>query len=46
MGYIVQADRHHDFFTERLLQTGTVPYELQLFQDGEDAWAWLREQVA
>jgi hypothetical protein len=46
VAHIVQADQHHDIFTERLLRTGTLPYELQLFQNGADARAWLREQVA
>lgn len=46
VAHIVQADRRHDIFTERLLRTSFLPFELQLFQSGEDARAWLREQVA
>lgn len=45
VAHIVQADQHHDLFTERLLRADNLPFELQLFQNGEDARAWLREQV-
>jgi len=37
VAHIVQTDQHHDIFTGRLFRTGALPYELQLFQNGEDA---------
>lgn len=45
VAHIVQADQHYDLFTERLLRPSDLPFELQLFQNGEDARTWLREQV-
>jgi hypothetical protein len=41
VAHVVQADQHHDVLTDRL--NGSVPFELQIFQDLEDAQHWLRE---
>ncbi|MGI4834137.1 MAG: hypothetical protein ACRYFK_11815 [Janthinobacterium lividum] len=44
VAHIVQLDQHHDIFSQRL-QIGTLPFELQIFDDGQDARNWLREQM-
>ena len=45
VAHIVQTEQHHDLFNQLLLRTDVLPFNLQLFQNGEDARAWLREQV-
>jgi len=45
VAHIVQADQHHDVFTRRL-PGNELPFELQIFDDGQDARAWLRAQIA
>jgi hypothetical protein len=41
VAHVVQNDQHHDVLTNRL--HGAAPFELQIFQEPTDAWAWLRE---
>lgn len=40
VAHVVQADQHHDIFTR---SHTSLPFELQIFQDREDALHWLRE---
>lgn len=41
VAHVVQADQHHDIFTD---STGVdIPFELQIFQDCDDAQHWLRQ---
>lgn len=40
VAHLVQADTQHDVFTGRNLSK--LPFELQIFQDKDDALAWLR----
>ena len=42
VAHVVQADQHHDVLSSRLL--GNAPFELQIFQDVEDARHWLRQK--
>lgn len=42
VAHIVQADSHHDIFTRSLRVD--LPFELQIFQDRDDARHWLRER--
>lgn len=41
VAHVVQADQHHDIFTTQARIE--LPFELQLFQDREDARQWLRQ---
>jgi hypothetical protein len=43
VAHIVQADQHYDVLTLRLSTTPAAPFELQIFQDVEDARQWLRQ---
>ncbi len=38
VAHVVQADQHHDLFTRAQVP---LSFELQIFQDGEDARHWL-----
>lgn len=40
VAHVVQADQHHDVLTDRL--HGSMPFELQIFQDLADARHWLQ----
>jgi hypothetical protein len=40
VAYIVQANTHHDILSGR--RATSLPFELQIFQDGDDARRWLR----
>lgn len=41
VAHVVQADQHHDIFTRN--HKLPLPFELQIFQDLDDARHWLRE---
>jgi hypothetical protein len=41
VAHVVQTDRHSDIIPSRL--PASVPFELQIFQDLEDAQQWLRQ---
>lgn len=40
VAHVIQADRRFDVLTERL--PGSLPFELQIFQDVAQAQHWLR----
>jgi hypothetical protein len=40
VAHIVQANTHHDILSSR--RATSLPFELQIFQDGDDARHWLR----
>ncbi|NML67235.1 hypothetical protein HHL22_18680 [Hymenobacter sp. RP-2-7] len=41
VAHVVQQNQHHDIFTCRPLTD--LPFELQIFQDADDARHWLRQ---
>ncbi|MDJ0364109.1 hypothetical protein QMK33_03010 [Hymenobacter sp. H14-R3] len=41
VAHVVQADQHHDLFTRSHV---ALPFELQIFENREDARHWLREE--
>jgi hypothetical protein len=41
VAHVVQADRHHDELTSRMLEN--LPFELQIFNEVADACHWLAQ---